>query len=83
MDRWFNYVQGNWHICINAVSRQDATAHAKVIAPQAKFVGEGCDLAPKTATGAVTEKRQAEIRSYNQREEERWAIYLQEESEGE
>lgn len=67
MSDYYVYKLGGWWIACDAINHQDAAQFIKAIAPGAKYIGKGVNMAPKTATGAITDARQAEIREHNRR----------------
>lgn len=59
---YYFYRRGYWEIGVDAMNRKDADQYIKANSPGAKFIGKFIPERETTATGAVTEKRQQEIR---------------------
>jgi hypothetical protein len=71
---YYIYKRGNWRVAVDAINIQDAAQWIKENAPGAKFDGVyrcGGKLS-ETITGAVTARRDAEIRlNYKKQMEEK------------
>lgn len=62
MRKYYFYRRNHWEIGVDAVNKKDADEYIRVNATGAKFIGSFVPAQENTATGAVTAKRQRQIR---------------------